>query len=81
MLAKLGYPGFSYLRTHARNKNPSEVLLTPLAQKSLDARVSEALPRVALKYRQPNPWLVGDRPEAQPSEQARICRYAGAAAS
>lgn len=58
MLAKLGYPGFSYLRTHAVKKNPSEVLLTALAQKSLDARVAEALPWVAMKYAQPDPWLV-----------------------
>src|SRR5208283_670999 len=58
MLAKLGYPGFSYLRTHALKKNPSEVLLTALAQKSLDARVAEALPWVAVKYAQPDPWLV-----------------------
>jgi hypothetical protein len=58
MLAKLGYPGFSYLRTHALKKNPSEVLLTALAQKSLDARVAEALPWVAIKYAQPDPWLV-----------------------
>jgi transcriptional regulator with XRE-family HTH domain len=58
MLAKLGYPGFSYLRTHAVNKNPFEVLLTALAQKSLDARVAEALPWVAMKYAQPDSWLV-----------------------
>ncbi len=58
MLATLGYPGFSYLRTHAVKKNPSEVLLTALAQKSLDARVAEALPWVAMKYAQPDPWLV-----------------------
>lgn len=58
MLAKLGYPGFLYLRTHAAKKNPSEVLLTALAQKSLDARVAEALPWVAMKYARPDPWLV-----------------------
>jgi hypothetical protein len=29
-----------------------------LAQKSLDARVAEALPWVAMKYAQPDPWLV-----------------------
>jgi hypothetical protein len=39
-------------------KNPSEVLLTVLAQKSLDGRVVEALPWVAMKYAQPEPWLV-----------------------
>jgi hypothetical protein len=60
MLAKLGYPGFSYLRTHTLKKNPSEVLLTALAQKSLDGRVAEALPWVAMKFAQPNPWLVAN---------------------
>jgi transcriptional regulator with XRE-family HTH domain len=58
MLARLGYPGFSYLRSHTPKKNPSEVLLTALAQKSLDGRVAEALPWVALRYAQPEPWLV-----------------------
>jgi transcriptional regulator with XRE-family HTH domain len=58
MLAKLGYPGFSYLRTHALKKNPFEVLLTALAQKSLDGRVAEALPWVVMTYAQLEPWLV-----------------------
>jgi hypothetical protein len=58
LLAKLGYPGFAHLRAHALKKNPSEVLLTVLAQKSLDGRVVEALPWVAMKYAQPEPWLV-----------------------
>jgi len=58
LLARLGYPGFSYLRTRVPKKNPSEVLLTALAQKSLDGRVAEALPWVAMKYAQPNSWLV-----------------------
>lgn len=68
LLAKLGYPGFAYLhfanlgfaspRANARNKNPSEVFLTALAQKSLDGRVAEALPWVAMKYAQPDTWLV-----------------------
>jgi len=57
-LARLGYPGFSYVRAHARKKHPFEVLLTALAQKTLDARVAEALPWVALKYAQPESWLV-----------------------
>src|SRR5271154_6514527 len=30
LLARLGYPGFSYLRVHALKKHPSEVLLTAL---------------------------------------------------
>ena len=58
LLAKLGYPGFSYLRVRTPKKHPSEVLLTALAQKSLDARVAEALPWVALKYVQADSWLV-----------------------
>lgn len=58
LLGKLGYPGFAYLRTRARRKHPSEVLLTTLAQKRLDARVAEALPWVALKYAQADSWLV-----------------------
>jgi len=57
-LAGLGYPGFSYVNARARRKHPFEVLLTALAQKSLDARVAEALPWVALKYAQPESWLV-----------------------
>lgn len=58
LLAKLGYPGFSYLRVRTQGKHPSEVLLTALALKSLDARVAEALPWVAMKYAQPDTWLV-----------------------
>ena len=58
LLAKLGYPGFSYLRARAPRKHPFEVLLTALAQKNLDARVAEALPWVAMKYAQPDSWLV-----------------------
>jgi hypothetical protein len=58
MLAKLGYPGFSYLRARALAKNPYEVLLTALAQESLDGRVAESLPWVAMKYAQLHPWLV-----------------------
>jgi transcriptional regulator with XRE-family HTH domain len=57
-LAGLGYPGFSYVNPRARRKHPFEVLLTALAQKSLDARVAEALPWVALKYAQPESWLI-----------------------
>src|SRR5215471_7488501 len=47
LLARLGYPGFSYLRPRSPKRHPFEVLLTGLAQKSLDARVAEALPWVA----------------------------------
>jgi len=58
LLGTLGYPGFAYLRTRAPRKHPFEALLTALAQKRLEARVAEALPWVALKYAQPDSWLV-----------------------
>ena len=58
LLAKLGYPGFVYLRARAPRKHPFEVLLTALAPKILDARVAEALPWVAMEYAQPDSWLV-----------------------
>lgn len=58
-LAKLGYPGFAYLRSHVTKRNPGEVLLTALAQESLEARVAEALPWLPLKYWRMDPaWLV-----------------------
>jgi transcriptional regulator with XRE-family HTH domain len=60
LLAGLGYPGFSYVRARAKKRHPFEVLLTGLAQKSLDARVAEALPWVAMKYAEPDSWLVGN---------------------
>jgi transcriptional regulator with XRE-family HTH domain len=60
LVAQLGYPGFLYVRGRSAKKNPSEVLLTALAQKSLDGRVAEALPWVAMEYAQsePDSWLV-----------------------
>jgi transcriptional regulator with XRE-family HTH domain len=58
-LAKLGYPGFSYLRTHVPSKNPDEVLLTALGQDRLEARVAKALPWVAMHYSHGgSKWLV-----------------------
>jgi transcriptional regulator with XRE-family HTH domain len=57
-LARLEYPGFSYLCPRSPRKNPAEVLLTALAQKSLDGRVAEALPWIVMRYAQPDPWLV-----------------------
>ncbi len=58
-LAKLGYPGFAYLRTRVPMRNPAEVLLTALGQDRLEARVAEALPWVALQYRHiRSNWLV-----------------------
>jgi transcriptional regulator with XRE-family HTH domain len=58
LLAKLGYPGFSYLHTRSPRENPAEVLLTALGQDSLDGRVAEALPWVALHYAKADSWLV-----------------------
>jgi transcriptional regulator with XRE-family HTH domain len=57
-LAKLGYPGFAYRKTHTAKKNPYEVLLAALGQTKLDGRVAEALPWVAMKYAHPSAWLV-----------------------
>ena len=58
-LAKLGYPGFAYLRTHLPSENPDEVLLTALGQDRLEARVAEALPWVAMRYSHGgSKWLV-----------------------
>jgi len=48
-LAALGYPWFAYLRTRVP-KNPAVVLLDALDQPSLDARVAEGLPWLALTY-------------------------------
>ena len=58
MLATLAYPGFSYLRAQTLKKHPFEVLLTALAQRHLDGRVAEALPWLAMKYAQLDPWLM-----------------------
>ncbi len=57
-LVRLEYPGFAYLKTHTTRKNPYEVLLAALGQTSLDSRVAEALPWVAMKYGRPDTWLV-----------------------
>src|SRR5882762_5460481 len=58
-LAKLGYPGFAYMRTRVSKKNPAEVLLTALWQDRLEARVAEALPWVAMQYgHRTSNWLV-----------------------
>ncbi len=48
-LARMGYPGFAYLRG-GRRLNPAEVLLRTLRAENLDARLVEALPWVVLKY-------------------------------
>src|SRR5271157_6548821 len=58
-LAGLGYPGFAYLRTRRTPRNPSELLLSALAQGQLEARLFEALPWLVLKYWEMDPeWLV-----------------------
>jgi transcriptional regulator with XRE-family HTH domain len=58
-LAKLGYPGFAYMRTHVPNKNPHEVLLMALSQDRLEGRVAEALPWVVMQYgHSKSKWLV-----------------------
>jgi transcriptional regulator with XRE-family HTH domain len=61
VLAKLDYPGFAYVRTRVRSKHPGEVLLTALAQESLEGRAAEALPWLLLRYWQMDlTWLVGE---------------------
>jgi len=58
-LSRLEYPGFAHVRPHVPKKNPAEVLLTALAQESLEARVAEGLPWLMLHYWEMNPnWLV-----------------------
>ena len=58
-LAALEYPGFSYLRARRRRKNPGEVLLTALSQGDLEARLTEALPWLLLRYwNLDSDWLV-----------------------
>jgi transcriptional regulator with XRE-family HTH domain len=48
-LSALGYPGYAHV-TPARRRNPVEVLLVALGKDNLDARVTEALPWLLLKY-------------------------------
>jgi transcriptional regulator with XRE-family HTH domain len=58
-LAKLGYPGFAYVRTGVRGKHPAQVLLSALAQERLEGRAAEALPWLLLRYWRMNfRWLV-----------------------
>lgn len=49
-LAKLGYPGFAYLLTRCRTRNPAQVLLEALAMDDLEARLAEALPWLLLQF-------------------------------
>jgi len=48
-LAALRYPGLSHLES-VRKKNPAEVLLSALSVKNLDARLTEALPWILVRY-------------------------------
>jgi transcriptional regulator with XRE-family HTH domain len=48
--AALGYPGFAYLKSKCKKKNPGEVLLSALSPKRLESRVAEALPWLLLQY-------------------------------
>ena len=48
-LARLGYPGFAYLRNGAK-VNPMEALLGALLADDVDARVVEGLPWLLLRY-------------------------------
>ena len=49
-LAALGYPGFAYLKSKHRKKNPGEVLLSALSSNRLESRIAEALPWLLLQY-------------------------------
>lgn len=49
-LSVLGYPGFAYVKSGLREKNPAEVLVRALAQENLEPRVVEALPWLLLQY-------------------------------
>ncbi len=58
-LSQLDYPGFAYVRSHLKRRNPAEVLLGALAQDKLEARTAEALPWLLLRYwRMDFDWLV-----------------------
>lgn len=48
-LASLEYPGFSHVKA-ASKKNPARVLLSALRAKDLEARLTEALPWMLLKF-------------------------------
>jgi transcriptional regulator with XRE-family HTH domain len=49
-VSALGYPGFAYLKSRVRERNPAEVLLEALTQDSLEPRVVESLPWLLLRY-------------------------------
>jgi transcriptional regulator with XRE-family HTH domain len=57
-LAGLGYPGFSYMKARA-TWNPAELLVAALSKDDLEPRVAEALPWLALRYRDADwDWLM-----------------------
>jgi len=57
-LSRLGYPGFAYVHPRVKSRNPGEVLLTALAQESLEGRVAESLPWLLLRFWDMNfDWL------------------------
>jgi len=49
-VSALGYPGFAYMGSRTRERNPAEVLLEALKQDNLEPRVVEALPWLLLQY-------------------------------
>jgi hypothetical protein len=49
-LARLGYPGFAYLRNGRATQNPADLLLRALAPNESNARVFEALPWLLLRF-------------------------------
>ena len=58
-LSRLGYPGFAYVHPHVKGRHPGEVLLTALAQESLEGRVAESLPWLVLRFWDMNSdWLM-----------------------
>jgi transcriptional regulator with XRE-family HTH domain len=64
MVSALGYPGFAYMKSRSRERNPAEVLLEALRQQNLEPRVVEALPWLLLQY-----W---DMDQAWLARQARL---------
>jgi transcriptional regulator with XRE-family HTH domain len=53
-LARLGYPGFAYLRKPGRSQNPALLLLGALGLAELDSRLAEALPWLLLRFERLN---------------------------
>jgi transcriptional regulator with XRE-family HTH domain len=49
-LSALGFPGFAYLKTRVRERNPAEVLVEGLKQDNLEPRLVEALPWLVMNY-------------------------------